>query len=206
MRMRKKKHGAERLAACSSIIYDSSTGFDENDRPIRLEIGCGKGRFILETARRHPEINFIAVEKISDVILLAMERAMAEGVTNLRFLNCDAGRLPDLIAPHSISLIYLNFSDPWPKKGYSKRRLTYRAFLDLYRGLLTEDGGIHMKTDNVTLFDFSLEEFAAAGYRCTAITRDLHHSIWETDNVHTEYEDNFSEKGFPIHRVEAYLK
>lgn len=206
MRMRKKKHGAQRLAACSSMIYDSSTGFAEKGHPMHLEIGCGKGRFILEMARRNPEINFIAVEKISDVILLAMEGAMAENLENLRFLNCDAGNLPALIAPHSISLIYLNFSDPWPKKGYSKRRLTYRAFLDLYRGLLTEDGGIHMKTDNAALFDFSLEEFAAAGYYCTALTRDLHHSIWEEGNIHTEYEDNFSQKGFSIHRVEAYLQ
>ena len=205
MRMRKKKHGAERFAACSAMIYDKSTNCFGNDHPVRLEIGCGKGRFILETAKRNPEINFIAVEKVTDVLLLAMEHAMAEGITNVRFLNCDATVLTDLIAPHSITLIYLNFSDPWPKKGYYKRRLTYRGFLEQYRQLLVPGGGIHQKTDNAILFDFSLEEYRACGFRCDAITRDLHHSEWETDNVHTEYEDNFSAKGFPIHRVEAYL-
>lgn len=205
MRMRKKKHGAERLAACDFLFYDKEKNPFENGHSLHLEIGCGKGAFITETARRHPEINFIALEKISDVLLLAMERAAREGLPNLRFLNCDAQILPEKLPPHSLGRIYLNFSDPWPKKGHSKRRLTHRRFLEIYRSLLCEGGGIYQKTDNAVLFDFSLEEFAACGFRLENVTRDLHHSIWEADNIHTEYEDHFSQQGYAIHRLEAYI-
>lgn len=206
MRMRKKKHGGERLAACGFLFYDTAANPFEKEQELHLEIGCGKGSFIVETARRHPEINFIALEKISDVLLLAMERTAREGLTNVRFLNCDAQLLPEKLPPHCLSRIYLNFSDPWPKKGHAKRRLTHRRFLEIYRSLLTEEGAVFQKTDNTVLFDFSLEEFAACGFRLENVTRDLHNSIWEQDNVHTEYEDHFSEMGFSINRLEAYIE
>jgi tRNA (guanine-N7-)-methyltransferase len=113
--------------------------------------------------------------------------------------------LPALFEKGEIKTLYLNFSDPWPKKGYAKRRLTHRNFLAMYRALLPEDGKIIFKTDNVALFDFSLEEFAAAGYRIEDVTRDLHNSEYNHNNIQTEYERNFSAKGFPIHRVVAYV-
>ena len=205
MRMRKKKHGAERLSACGELFYDQGADTFDSARPLHLEIGCGKGAFICAMAAKYPDVNFIAVEKISDVLLLAMERAKREELKNLRFLNCDAAVLGKKLPPHSLTRIYLNFSDPWPKKGHTKRRLTYRTYLNLYRELLREGGSVVQKTDNPVLFDFSLEEFPACGYTLKNVTRDLHHSIWEEDNVHTEYEDHFASMGMPIHRLEAWL-
>ncbi len=171
-----------------------------------MEIGCGKGSFIVELARRHPDRNYIAVEKISDVILLAMEKAKAAELTNVRFLIGDAGTLTEVFKKGDISRIYLNFSDPWPKAGYAKRRLTHRGFLEKYKSILTDDGEIHFKTDNRALFDFSLEEFEACGFALRNVTNDLHNSPYNEGNIVTEYETNFSAKGFTINRVEAYLK
>ena len=140
MRMRKKKHGAERLSACGELFYDQGADTFDPARPLHLEIGCGKGAFICAMAAKYPDVNFIAVEKISDVLLLAMERAKREELKNLRFLNCDAAVLGEKLPPHSLTRIYLNFSDPWPKKGHTKRRLTYRTYLNLYRELLQISG------------------------------------------------------------------
>lgn len=206
MRMRKKKHGAERINNCAELLIQNPAQPFDNDRPVRLEIGCGKGRFILETARRNPEINFIAMEKISDVALLAMEGVKREGLTNVRFLIADAKSLSELLPVHSVEMIYLNFNDPWPKKGHTKRRLTYKDFLELYRRVLTEDGSICLKTDNRPYFDFSLEQLAENGFRLEEVTNDLHSSEWGAGNVHTEYEDNFSAKGFTINRCRAYVR
>ncbi|MBO5274345.1 MAG: tRNA (guanosine(46)-N7)-methyltransferase TrmB [Clostridia bacterium] len=205
MRMRKKKHGAERIAACSDILIRSADDIPF-EAPYELEIGCGKGSFIVELARRNPDRNYIAVEKISDVILLAMEKAKAAELTNVRFLIGDAGTLTEVFKKGDISRIYLNFSDPWPKAGYAKRRLTHRGFLEKYKSILTDDGEIHFKTDNRVLFDFSLEEFEACGFALRNVTNDLHNSPYNEGNIVTEYETNFSAKGFTINRVEAYLK
>ena len=209
MRMRKKKHGEERIAACAALLitkpetpFETLEGLFPTERPIHLEIGCGKGGFACGMSAAHPEYNFIAMEKISDVACLALEKAKAcesDRPDNLRFLIGDARNLSEIFPPHSIDCIYLNFSDPWPKSGYYKRRLTYRAFLDLYRTLLVPGGTLRFKTDNVNLFDFSLEEFEAAGLHTEWITRDLHNSPYNEGNVMTEYEKNFSEKGMPIH-------
>lgn len=203
MRMRKKKHGAERIVACSEYFLSDKSKIEKF--PVELEIGCGKGAFILESAKRHPEKNFIAMEKISDIILLAAEKLKSENIGNVKLINSDASRLLDFFEERTVSRIYLNFSDPWPKKGYYKRRLTYKAFLDLYKKILIPDGDIVLKTDNVGLFDFSLEQFEQEGFKLRELTRDLHNSIYAADNILTEYERNFSEKGFPIHRVIAYL-
>lgn len=209
MRMRKKKHGAERIEACSELLIrdittlkDGFSGIFDAERPIHLEIGCGKGNFAVGMAKQYPDVNFIAMERVSDVCCIALEKAMAakdERTTdNLRFLIGDAKLLEENVLPHSLDCIYLNFSDPWPKAGHAKRRLTHRSFLDIYKKLLKEDGILRFKTDNVGLFDFSLEEFAEYGAEILWQTRDLHASEKNADNVMTEYEKNFSEKGFSI--------
>ncbi len=202
MRMRKKKHGAERIAACSEyIIHDP---LEIGKFPVDLEIGCGKGAFILGMAKKNPDVDYIAMEKISDVIMFAAEKIKAEEIPNVKFIIGDAKNLADYFPPASVRHLYLNFSDPWPKSGYYKRRLTYKGFLELYKTILCPDGEIVLKTDNVGLFDFSLEQFEEAGFKLRELTRDLHNSEYNADNVMTEYEKNFSEKGFPIHRVVAY--
>ncbi len=210
MRMRKKKHGAERIEACSELLIkdiatlkDGFDGiFDDDTRPVHLEIGCGKGNFAVGMAKQHPDVNFIAMERVADVCCIALEKAMAakeeRSGDNLRFLIGDAKLLADNVRPHSLDCVYLNFSDPWPKAGHAKRRLTHRSFLDIYKTLLKEDGILRFKTDNVGLFDFSLEEFEAYGAQILWMTRDLHQSEKNADNVMTEYEKNFSEKGFSI--------
>ena len=199
--MRKKKHAAERLDACSEYFYP---GRDNGlKKPLRLEIGCGKGAFILEAASREPDVEFVAIEKVSDVMLIAAEKVKAAGVKNVHFLCCDAKQLPELFGEGEISRIYLNFSDPWPKSGYYKRRLTYKDFLDIYRPLLIEGGEIWLKTDSRPLFDFSVEQLSANGFEVNDITYDLHNSEYAADNIVTEYETAFSQKGFTINRLTA---
>jgi tRNA (guanine-N7-)-methyltransferase len=215
MRMRKKKHGAERIEACSDLIIKDMTISDDNIKnifgndkslPLWLEIGCGKGAFICGLAEKYPNVNLIALERVPDVAVLAMEKCRAANHQNIRFIVGDINKLWELFGDGSIDRIYLNFSDPWPKKGHAKRRLTYRTFLEQYRRILKPDGSIFFKTDNRALFDFSLEEFRECGFRLENITYDLHNSEYSADNIMTEYERNFSEKGFPINRVEAYCR
>ena len=208
MRMRRKKHGAERIAACSDLLITDfeqlkkdPDSFFSTKRPIRLEIGCGKGDFACGIAEQNPDINIIAMERVSDVACLALEKAKlrAEGrPDNLRFIIGDAKNLTEWFPEHSLDGIYLNFSDPWPKSGYKKRRLTYRAFLEIYRGLLRENGRLVLKTDNRDLFAFNLEEFEACGLITEWYTEDLHNSEHGIGNVMTEYERNFTAKGFTI--------
>ena len=205
MRMRRKKHGAERIAACSEILIAEPTlpavdpaVYFTASRPIHLEIGCGKGDFAVGMASKYPENNFIAMERVPDVACLALEKAMRkkdERPDNLRFLIGDARNLTEWFLPHTVDCIYLNFSDPWPKKGYAKRRLTHAGFLELYRTVLRPGGLLRLKTDNEGLFDFSLEQFAACGLTVEWQSRDLHHSEKNADNIMTEYERNFSQKG-----------
>ena len=207
--MRKKKHGAERIEACAelriseaSAMLEGFEGIFGNENPVHMEIGCGKGNFACGMAKKYPNVNFVAVERVADVCCIALEKAKAaseeRSADNLRFLIGDAKTLAENVKPHSLDCIYLNFSDPWPKKGHAKRRLTHRSFLEIYRGLLKEDGFLRLKTDNVGLFDFSLEEFEALGMDIIWQTRDLHASEKNADNVMTEYEKNFSENGFSI--------
>ena len=209
MRMRKKKHGAERIAACSELLIENierlKDGFDgifPESRPVHMEIGCGKGNFASGMAAKHQDVNFVAVEKVSDVCCIALEKAKARTEErpndNLRFIIGDAKNLAENVKPHSLDCIYLNFSDPWPKSGHAKRRLTHRGFLEIYKNLLKSGGILKLKTDNVGLFDFSLEEFEAFGAEILWHTRDLHSTPENADNVMTEYEKNFSDKGTPI--------
>ena len=215
MRMRKKKHGAERIEACGelriaepSVMLGSFEDIFNNNAPVHMEIGCGKGNFACGMAKVNPDINFVAVERVADVCCIALEKAKAAAnerpKDNLRFMIGDARTLAECVKPHSLDCIYLNFSDPWPKKGHAKRRLTHSTFLAIYKDLLTEDGILKLKTDNVGLFDFSLEEFEAFGAKIIWQTRDLHASEKNADNIMTEYEKNFSEKGFKI--CSAWIK
>lgn len=209
MRMRKKKNGAVRLAACAALLCERPAAPIENSlsdfgriAPLHLEIGCGKGGFACGMAAAHPDVCFYALERVSDVMVLAAEKAMARAAErprdNLRFILAGAADLCAYFAPGSLSAIYLNFSDPWPKKGYAKRRLTHRAFLSVYMRLLREGGTLRLKTDNTALFDFTLEELAAVGLSPDFVTRDLHASPYAAGNVMTEYEANFSSQGIPI--------
>ena len=198
MRVRKKKNGQERIDACADLLIKNveelRDGFGAifgNDRPIHLEIGCGKGNFAVGMARANPDVNFVAMEKVADVCCVALEKASASKEErredNLRFLIGDAKTLEENIPESSLDCIYLNFSDPWPKSGHAKRRLTHRGFLSIYARALKPDGILRFKTDNVGLFDFSLEEFETFGAKILWQTRDLHGSEKAEDNVMTEY-------------------
>ena len=207
--MRKKKHGEERILACAELLIedptvlkdDPSVPFADKEKKLCLEIGCGKGNFAVGMAEKNTDCNFIAMERVRDVCCLALEKAMACKETrpdNLRFIIGDANNLDEWFPEHCLDVLYLNFSDPWPKAGHAKRRLTHRNYLARYRRILKEGGLLIFKTDNVGLFDFSLEEFAEFGLKIEWMTRDLHNSERAEGNVMTEYEKNFSEKGFTI--------
>lgn len=210
MRMRKKKHGNERILACSHFLIenpielrDDPQKFFSEKRSLQLEIGCGKGSFATGLTSKHHDINLIAMEKISDVAVAALERTASSADTrpdNLRFIIGDAKMLPEYFPEHSLDTIYINFCDPWPKKGHTKRRLTYRGFLEIYQSLLKENGMLIFKTDNRELFDFSIQEFKDFGLEIIWSTYDLHNeqNEYARDNVVTEYEKNFSDKGFTI--------
>lgn len=173
-----------------------------NDCPVWLEVGMGKGQFIMELARRHPEINFIGVEMYSSVLIRAVQKREQEEIANLLFLRIDARSLPDCFAPGEIQRIFLNFSDPWPKDRHAKRRLTSRQFLERYAKILEQNGLVEFKTDNRDLYTFSLEEREAAGWRLLCSTEDLHgDSELMRDNIMTEYEERFSARGNPIYKM-----
>ena len=170
-----------------------------NDNPIYMEIGMGKGRFLMQLAKLCPDINFIGVERYGSVLYRALQKMEAEPLTNIRFLCIDADILPEIFAEGEIDKIYLNFSDPWPKDRHAKRRLTSRQFLDRYDKILKKDGVLEFKTDNRPLFDFSLEEVNASKWKLDAFTYDLHHDeVMNRGNIMTEYEEKFSSIGNPI--------
>ena len=170
-----------------------------NDHPVGLEVGCGNGGFILELARRNPEVNYLAVEICTNVVLTAMERIRREGIQNVRFLNIPAETLPCYIPEGSIRKIYLNFSTPLPAANCEKQRLTSARFLAIYRSLLVEGGEISQKTDSEPFFDYSLESYRSCGYEVLLETRDLHKSAYAAGNIVTEYEANFLKQGKPIY-------
>ena len=180
-----------------------------NSRPLEIEVGMGKGRFIMEKASANPDINYIGIERYSSVLLRAVEKfqeleAEGKAPANIRFICMDANDLPTVFAPAEVSRIYLNFSDPWPKDRHAKRRLTSTRFLKRYNNILTPEGRVMFKTDNKDLFDFSLEQVEEAGWILENHTYDLHHSEYNEGNVMTEYEEKFSAKGNPICRLVAY--
>ena len=205
MRARKKKNCEARVSACSDLLVSEPSQMNDykSKLPAEIEIGCGKGGFICELAKRNPDKFYFAVELVTDVLVTALERARDEEITNVRFLNVNALRLPEFFAEGEISKIYLNFSDPWPKSRHDKRRLTYREFLKTYKKFLAKEGLLVMKTDNDNLFDFTLEELPEADFRLDVLSRDLHNSEYNEGNIMTEYEKNFSEKGVPIKYLRA---
>lgn len=176
----------------------------KNEDPIHIEIGMGKGKFILEMAERNPEINYIGIEKYSSVLVRAVEKTENFEGENLRLIRMDAEEIEEVFAPEEVDRIYLNFSDPWPKDRHAKRRLTSARFLERYDHILAPDGRIMFKTDNRNLFDFSLEQIEEAGWILENYTYDLHNSKFNEGNVMTEYEEKFSAKGNPICRLTAY--
>ena len=222
LRMWKKKNLGPRLEAVADYLLDTVTDDPNaltaiqkkeyldygaifgNDHPVYLEIGCGKGQFIAELAARHPEYNYIAVEKVSDVIVMAAERVKRDGLTNVKFAPIGAEYLQKFLPDHSIAGIYLNFSCPYPKGSYKNHRLTNGRFLAIYRDLLAAGAEVHQKTDNMHFFEYSIEEFSKAGWQLKNISLDLHHSDFE-GNIVTEYEQRFASQGCPIYRLEAFL-
>lgn len=175
-----------------------------NDHPIHIEVGMGKGQFIIEMAKRNPEINYIGIEKYSSVLVRAVEKLEDFEQNNLRLIRMDAENIEEVFDKDEVDRIYLNFSDPWPKDRYAKRRLTSTRFLERYNNILTPEGRVMFKTDNKDLFDFSLEQVEEAGWILENHTYDLHHSEYNEGNVMTEYEEKFSAKGNPICRLVAY--
>ena len=229
MRMRKKRNFEARMEACGDLLiakgangilnmkeaaesyralvdYTTVFGADRKDFPVALEIGCGKGGFVIALAQKQPEVNFIALEKMSNDILTPMEEVKKQGVENIRFLNIRAECIPCYIPEGSLDTIYLNFSTPLPKLGYATQRLTHRNFVEVYKKLLKKGGRIIQKTDDRDFFDFSLEEYEACGLKLENVTYNLHEKGNPAWNIVTEYEAKWVERGLPIHRVEAVLE
>ena len=171
--------------------------------PIRIEVGMGKGQFILEQASRNPDVNFVGIEKYSTVLLKAIRKREQMELSNIYFLCEDARELAEIFGPGEVERIYLNFSDPWPKDRHARRRLTSPPFMAVYDQILQKDGRVEFKTDNQDLFSYSLEAIPEAGWRITEYTRDLHHSEMAEGNVMTEYEAKFSAQGKPICKLVA---
>lgn len=212
MRMRKKKNLEPRMERCADCLvpdpYSLPGKWREslmpNAQELRLELGCGKGRFTMETAKSEPDVLFIAVEKVPDAMVVAMERCQAAGLSNVFFVSADADQLPYFFVPGEVDRIYINFCDPWPTKRHAKRRLTHGNFLKLYRKTLKMGGQLHFKTDNSPLFEFSVEEIPQFGFSLSEVTRDLHAN--GPAGVMTDYEVKFYELGTPINRCVATME
>ena len=189
-------HNPEELKGCWNQAFQESA-------PLHIEVGMGKGRFIMELAQSHPKLHFIGIERYSSVLLRALQKRQQLDLSNIFFLCVDAKNLDQFFAPGEVSRIYLNFSDPWPKDRHAKRRLTSPQFLTVYQKILAPDGAVEFKTDNRGLFEYSLESVPAAGWQITEQTFDLHHSPMASGNVMTEYEEKFASEGKPICKLIA---
>ena len=206
VRMRKKKNLLPRLEACSALLETTPSERKGSWRAVfpgkgmlALEIGCGKGKFTAATAMQEPELALVALERVPEALVMAVEKAAALSLTGVRYVIGDAGDLQEYFAPGELDRIYINFCDPWPKKKQAKRRLVHRDFLAVYSVLLRSGGEVIFKTDNAPLFDFALEEADAAGFLITGVSRDLASS--GIPNVTTEYEEKFMALGTPINRA-----
>lgn len=222
MRMRHKNNLDERLSACGDIMpvfgvpdknlkrmleeyknYLDLPALFGNHNPVYLELGCGCGGFSIEHAKRYPDVNLLAAERMGNVLITALENAKKESLPNLRFLNIPAEVLQCYLKSGSIARIYLNFSTPLPEKTREKQRLTSKRFLNIYKDLLPVGGEVHQKTDSMHFFEYSLEQFSLHGFKLKNISLDLHNSEFAAGNIVTEYEKKFTEKGMPIYRAEA---
>lgn len=209
MRVRNRPGAAEMLAARPEYAVQEPESWKGrwserfgNDHPIHIEIGMGKGQFITGMAAAHPEINYIGIEMQVSVISLALDKLVEAELPNLQLLHVDGSELTNYFADSEVDQIYLNFSDPWPKKKHEKRRLTSPSFLKVDEAILKPAGEIHFKTDNQGLFEYSLSSFSKYGMTLEHVWLDLHESSFE-GNIMTEYEEKFSNKGQRIYRVEA---
>ena len=205
MRLRNVKGSREMIATNDFVVHEEETmkgkwhDFFENENPIHIEVGMGKGRFIIDMAKLHPEINYIGIEKYSSVLVRAIEKQTIEQLPNLVFIRMDAEAIENVFEKDEVAYIYLNFSDPWPKDRHARRRLPSKEFLARYDQILVPDGKVEFKTDNRGLFDFALEEVEAAGWTLKEKTFDLHADARLNEgNVMTEYEERFSAQGNPI--------
>ena len=207
MRLRNVKGSRDVIATNEYVIRDEQSmkgkwhGLFGNDNPIHIEVGMGKGRFIMDMARLHPDINYIGIEKFSSVLVRAIEKQEIEKLPNLYFIRMEAEYIENVFEKGEVSYIYLNFSDPWPKDRHAKRRLTSVQFLERYEKILADGGGVTFKTDNRPLFDFTVEQADEAGWNKESVTYDLHNSEYADGNVMTEYEEKFSSMGNPIYRI-----
>ena len=210
MRLRNVTGSREVIAESSYVIHEPQTRKGKwheifgNNHPIRIEIGMGKGRFIMDLARMNPDINYVGIEKYSSVLLRAVEKQDELCLPNLRFIRMDAENITSVFGKEEVDRIYLNFSDPWPKDRHAKRRLTSRQFFARYNEILKSTGRVEFKTDNRPLFDFSVEEVNEAGWKLSVCTYDLHNDEkLVKGNVMTEYEERFSSQGNPICKLVA---
>jgi tRNA (guanine-N7-)-methyltransferase len=212
MRQRNKPWAKDKLAEYPQYVISEpekykgkwNEAFDK-DQPLHIEIGTGKGRFITGMAKANPDINYIGIELAESVIVTALDRIIEEEIPNIKLLNVNANDLRDYFEKGEVNRVYLNFSDPWPKKRHAKRRLTYRSFLDIYEDILVDKGEIHFKTDNQGLFESSLMSFSDYGMLLTFVSLDLHNSDFE-GNIMTEYEEKFSSRGSRIFRCEVQYR
>ncbi len=208
MRLRNIPAADEAVQNSPYCIQDPTTHkgnwhtFLNNQHPIHIEIGMGKGKFLMELAALHPEIEYIGIERYTSVLYRALQKMELNPLPNLHFMCIDAKILPEIFEKNEVAKIYLNFSDPWPKDRHAKRRLTAQNFLEVYDAILAQDGTLEFKTDNTDLFRFSLEQVEESKWNLDAHTFDLHHdAILNEGNVMTEYEEKFSSKGNPIHKM-----
>ena len=216
MRLRNIPRAESVLEACKEVVKNPESLCGhwnqefQNERPLHIEIGMGKGQFLLTLAAENPQINYVGIERYSSVLLRAVEKFQeleteGKAPANIRFICMDANDLPTVFAPAEVSRIYLNFSDPWPKARHARRRLTSNEFFKLYDKVLTADGTVEFKTDNRPLFDFAVEELEPAGWQAQVITYDLHNDAALMEgNVMTEYEEKFSSVGNPICKYIIY--
>ena len=211
MRLRNKAWAQDKLEAHPEYVPQEAEQFRgkwqtrfEKVQPLHIEVGSGKGRFIVEMAKAHPEINYISIEIQTSVIVSVLELQLEAQLPNLQILHADGRNLNQYFEPGEVSRVYLNFSDPWPKKRHEKRRLTSADFIKQYEEILVADGEIHFKTDNQGLFEYTLYSFSQYGVKLKQVWLDLHHSDFE-GNIMTEYEEKFSSKGNRIYRLEAYF-
>lgn len=207
MRLRNVKGSRDTIALSEYVVKDEENMKGKwhekfgNSNPIHIEVGMGKGRFIMDMARQNPDINYIGIEKFSSVLVRAIEKQKEEQLPNLLFIRMDAEYIENVFDRGEVGYIYLNFSDPWPKDRHAKRRLTSVQFLARYTNILAGDGGVTFKTDNRPLFDFSVEQVEEGGWIMDNVTYDLHNSEYAEGNIMTEYEKRFSEMGNPICRM-----
>ena len=211
MRLRNIPGAEEAVSKSEFCIQDPAplkgkwSDFLGNTNPIHIEVGMGKGRFIMDLAALNPDINYIGIERYTSVLLRAVQKMDENPLPNVHFLCIDAATLPEIFGKGEVARIYLNFSDPWPKDRHAKRRLPSKEFLARYHQFLKKDGRLEFKTDNTDLFNFALEELEPAGWKLEAMTRDLHHDpVLMEGNVMTEYEEKFSSMGNPIYKYIIY--